>query len=429
MSETVSSTNQSTTIVVRLRNRAALRTLMGLLVLLSVFDYPIFYVGAGDIGIFDLYLVFAFFVYLVFFRQTLPPRSWQAYFLFFAAYIMYMTLHLVLFVTTFSYLVILKTCETLVELFLLVGYLHDPDTDHAGFSRLAKAIMVAMAVFQLMSHFNLTRFIGFPPGFGFGSWYRVGIPFSRGDSSSNPAGFVLATYLLVVLRDIVAHKRRSDFAVFGLLFLSLLLTVSRTNLIAFFVTLIIWAVLRAARRKNGLRIIVIVAASVALLFVILVNAVPEGSGLWLFVKIIENPANILSDGSFSIRYTIAWPASIQNWLRNETTFLFGNGVGYMGIVDGTVPRLLGNQGLIGLILFSMTWYGFYVKKYRRNTILMMVLLLALINGITADTLISSYRSVQVFVVTLCLALFVDPLGRRDPDFGGGPTRSSTGQSP
>ena len=100
-----------------------------------------------------------------------------------------------------------------------------------------------------------------------------------------------------------------------------------------------------------------------------------------------------------------WPKAIDSWLSSPYHFLFGEGFGSFPIVDGTVPYLLANVGLLGFFFFTIVWCVFFLVKYRNNTAVFVLVIFTLINGINAETLIVSYRSVQTYIVLLLFTIF------------------------
>jgi hypothetical protein len=78
----------------------------------------------------------------------------------------------------------------------------------------------------------------------------------------------------------------------------------------------------------------------------------------------------------------------------------------MPVVDGTVPRLLVNKGLVGLSLFCYLWFISYLARFRRNTAVSSLLLFAAINSLNGETLLTSYRSIQVYIPLLIAAAYL-----------------------
>ena len=265
-------------------------------------------------------------------------------------------------------------------------------------------VAIALTAFQLASRFGLTSIVGMAPGFGIGRWRQIGLPFMQG-TSSNPAGFVLG--LLIVLFIDLPSRRRPiiKFALFILLVAALLLTVSRTNIIALAAVIAFRFALKAISGERFLLIFLIITVLVVVMFVVLTTIVARDSVLWKVLQIVVNPQGIFSINSFWLRYALLWPTAINAWLSNAGTLLFGLGIGFMATVDGTIPWLLANTGITGLALFTLFWYGALLKRWPGFRTVRLLLLFTLINGIAADTLIMSYRAMQTYTLVVVFAAF------------------------
>ena len=381
--------------------------LLYIYIFLAVFQLPLVKVGNDSIGVYDLYTILYF---LILFALTngipLPNKEkWNIYFLIFLLYIIYMFSHLIFLFNVRSFLIVLKYIEFLFGIYLIHINVQTLQISLSWISLTLKKIIFFMVIFQIISWFEnkLNIIPGFSAGFGFGNWYRVGLPFKTG-VSSNPAGFVLATYLFYYIYNSYDFKiLKKDKVYYPLLILlALFLTVSRTNFLAMMVAYSISLIPRVIKSRKY-RIFVIITFLFAIITVmILVRVIPEGDEFWKLLKILVNPRSVFEDQSFMERFGMLWVAQIKAWLESFSTIFYGKGLNYFAIADTTYTGLLANQGIIGFLMFMFLWYGFFLS-YRKNYYFSVFLILVLINGLNAETLVLSYRAVQIYIIVLYLA--------------------------
>lgn len=387
---------------------------LGFFFFLSFFELPVVWIGRDAIGLYDVYIWLLVF-YLIFRTRGLTmhmPWAWRSYFLVFFCYIVYLFFELLYFVDFRAAAILFKFAEAMIAMSILYTFFTQIDLDPKRVIRLVEINLVLLCLFQLYSFVdNLHRIGPIPPGFGIGLWYRLSLPFMAG-VSSNPAGFVAGTYILfnIFVRNRRQIERRTFLFVTFLLMLCLLFTISRTNLFVTVLVLVIYLLRRSFERIRYLIAIGVVIAVILMLINFLVDTVPQDSSFWYLLNVVKNPSQILAridaDGSFRMRYLIAWPDQIHSWLTNAFTFFFGNGIAYYGIADGTYTGLLANQGVVGLSFFIYLWYIHFLSVWRSKLPFLWILFLyVLLNGTTADTLVTSYRSVQPYVVVVFVLLF------------------------
>lgn len=201
-----------------------------LLIGFAVFNIPVVWIGEDSIGFFDLYLIFFLVTYLTLERLFIPP-AWRIWFWAGAALLAYLLIDALLTQQPRGMLIVLKLAESVLAGLLAVAYFARKSIRVSIGITVFTVVAIALTAFQLASRFGLTSIVGMAPGFGIGSWRRVGLPFMQG-TSSNPAGFVLGL-LIVLFMDLSPHRRPViKLALYILLITALLLTVSRTNIIA-----------------------------------------------------------------------------------------------------------------------------------------------------------------------------------------------------
>jgi hypothetical protein len=374
-------------------------------IFLSVFHIPLVWIGDESIGLYDIYLVF-FLVFLLIFQAVRPSEAWRGYFLVVFLYFVYLLWHLVYYPTIEAILIAMKNGEMFLAMFATVAYFERREESRPSGAASLNIVMLMLVAFQLLSRFNLTSRLGFSPGFGIGKWYRVGHPFMQG-TSSNPAGFVLGSYLIVYQELYLPQRPLRRTAVFLCFVASLLLTISRTNIIAYVVTVLAKYLRSITRKVRYVFFFALFLAAVVLVFYLLSNIIPKDNKLWNVIRVMQNPQDILLENTFISRYKFLWPEAFRLWSTDVFHILFGRGLGFMQVVDGTVPRLLVNKGVFGLLLFSYIWFASFLARYPKNRTLWLLLTFALVNSITGETLMISYRAVQVYIPLLISAIYLD----------------------
>lgn len=233
-----------------------------------------------------------------------------------------------------------------------------------------------------------------------GEWYRLGVIGDR-FVSSNPAGFIfmgiiLALVFLATEKKFSLNKVLLGF--FGVLaFLGLTLTFSRTNNIAAAICVFFFLGLKyRARLLNYLPLFGFLIGLTALLLQGYSSVYPESAFSRNFSYLI-NPTAILDDGSFAKRVGSVWWSGMDKTLGNPFYTLFGTGIGSKRLNDGLYTFLFNSFGLVGMTLYLSL---FIVLLKRNSTILIAFALAIFLNGITTETTVLSFRSMQVFLIIL-----------------------------
>lgn len=391
------------------------KKLFVIFIFLAVFQLPIITVGNDSIGLFDLYLPF-YLLFLCIRKQGIFVLTvyWKQFFFIFFSYIVYLVLTLISFFDLRSLLVLIKHIEYLLVFLIVIVNIETFRIKTSEIANILKVIFLLLAIFQIISWFD--RFIniipGIEPGFGLGDWYRVGLPFMEG-TSSNPAGFLLGAYMYYYIEGSY-HQQEGLFYKFAfpfIVFLSLFLTISRTNILAFIIIFSLSYLFKMFSSKIYRTIFMVIATvlffTISLFFDYLLE---QNSHFETIVKLILDPSKILEDDSFMHRFTGLWVNQIDVWLKNAKTILFGNGIANIVIADSTYLGLLANQGIIGLVFFVTLWYIVPFIK-RPNVGVFLFLFYVFLNGVTAETLIVSFRSVQVYIIILVLIVYDKKFGK------------------
>ena len=366
------------------------------LFLLACFHVPIIWIGDDSIGLWDLYLVVYFillFAFPVRGKSGPVPHFWREFFLLALLFGAYQFFGAVMTRKTYSILLVIKYFEAITVAYCCLEYFWRFRDDMPRLLTFFQVVIFAMNVFQLAYFFG---------GFG---WYRIGLPF-KAAVSPNPAGFILGLSVFLYLSVILPLRKNKlpSLVAFGTLAVTFLLTFSRTNLFA--VLAVVAVYYGAGMVRHVKRLLVLIVVSTLLLGTLFyLNATSELVSIGRVITILSDPRAVLQDTSFSIRYQILWPRAIDAWTTNVGTLGVGTGTGNYEVIDGTIPRLLGNQGIIGLVLFFAVWFGFFVHWFGSHAIVRNMLLFVFINGITAETLVISYRTVQIYVFVLFFFVF------------------------
>lgn len=424
MSDSASSIGPSP---VRLTTRAAAdEHIFFWYVFLAVFHVPLVTVGKEVIGLYDVATVLLP-LYMLMRRRFRGGTLFgfaKTFGITWLAYLCFIGMRIGLTPDDYVVLLAIKHIQYAVS-FAILAQLVQSIRSHKFLVESIGLVFLILSLFQLASFFNLTSMVGIPRGFGYGLWYRVGLPFMLG-VSSNPAGFVLGAFLIFWWYQRETSARFRLF-VGVLVAAAFFLTFSRTNLAALALTVFVFAL--PALLARPLRLVVLVAGGFFLVL-LLISVLDTGfasegvqSRLSLLSALL-NPERLLSDRSFSLRYLEHWPRAIHAWLESPWSILFGKQFGGIQVVDGTVPRLLANQGVVGLSLFALVWFYWPAKLSKWSTPTLALMCFAAVNGIAGETLITSFRSVQAYVPLLLLMVTLSYADGRIPDNRPGRNRTS-----
>jgi len=369
-------------------------------IFLSLFHIPIVSIGNDFIGLYDFYIVLLFIYFST--KSVIISSKWKLLFLMKVLYSIYLLFGLIRFGSLYSVLLVSKQFEIVIIFFVTYKLFYTIEND-----TLLKHFEICvdiMMLFQLASYFRLFRYLGLKDGLGYGIWYQLGLPFMNG-VSSNPSGFILGAILIL---RISTFKNKNIVSIIRILFniIALLLTSSRTNILASVAVICLFLISVIIRKPKYLLNLIIIFVIVISAIVQIISFLPSESLVWRIVNLFFSGnviENILEQGSFKIRYSQMWKGAFAEWNKNFITLLFGNGEGWIQVVDGSVPRLLSNQGIIGLIFFIFNWFIIFIIIGRKTNIWTLLLYFT-INAISAETLITSFRSIQAIIPIIFLMI-------------------------
>lgn len=377
------------------------------LALVAMFHFPVIWIGNDSIGLFDIILILGYlavFVLHAMGQQLHFDEKWNEYLLLTLLYGGYILVNLLLNTDRDAKPVLLavKYFENSFFFFIvLIIYFETNSMDVEFTARIVQASLLIMVMYLLYTYFYGSSIVQD------GQIARIGLPFMTG-TAANPAGFILGMGVLLHLSVFFRLKKYKLFTTvsFVLTIVALLFTVSRTNVFALLLVIIVYLLTKIVRDRRALIVASVVIVVTFVGFSVLSTHFASRTGkISTFIEILKNPSVIFLDPSFRIRYTIAWPLAYDQWMTNVGTFLFGNGLGKNSVVDGTFIRLLANQGLIGFLLFCYIWLGFFLQKFGRYKWLRIILLFVVINGLTGDTLVVSYRTVQIYILLVITLVY------------------------
>jgi len=236
-------------------------------------------------------------------------------------------------------------------------------------------------------------------------WYRLGLIYMTGDASSNPGGFVLSICLLCLIGAASQtrwhhSKRLILFILFSgtVGYAALIFSYSRTNNLSFLVCFCVF-IFPLIRRHllliTCLLIPVVLAANELFsLFSTAHHMNQYGISPLVF---LTHPSLIWNDPSLRMRLNDVWGNAYGAWHGSCLTIAFGIGFGKLRLADGLYPNLLFTTGIFGLLLYLtpmaiLAWQG--------PRIVRCLMLFILLNGISTETTINSFRSTQVLYVYL-----------------------------
>jgi hypothetical protein len=372
-----------------------------LLVLLAALSFPLLEYEGDFLTLFDVYLLILLFAKGVTSGFTVGRTHWRELGLVFAVYLISVTVSALRVRTPGAFLLALKQFEYAAFLLVLVDRFERRSDDER-----VRDIWVVLTVFLVMIVYQIAFYHEVLPGIGDTrpiQSRRLGLPLMAG-VSSNPAGLFLAALVTVLL---ALSVRRAQFVapalvISGAAVWALFLTGSRTNAAVLGVALPLSIVVAVWRTKLRWPVIGLILLSVVAFLTLGGDLLPEDGSVGRITRMVREPVAMLQEPSLTIRVD-SWLAAIDTWLTGTVSFLFGVGIGSLGATDGTIPRVLAEQGILGLGLFLYVWYLHYLR-YERTSIVLLLLFVSLMNGIFAETILTSYRTVQLYLLLLFVAL-------------------------
>lgn len=248
------------------------------------------------------------------------------------------------------------------------------------------------------------------------AWYRLGLINMSGEVSSNPGGFVISILLLcsvALICDTQFQLKRFRFALILALatgYLALIFSYSRTNNISFLICCGL-LLLPYLRRHLLLACLVLVPVVVAgnLTFVAFSSTQDLGHYGISPLTFLAHPSLIINDPSLRLRIEEVWGLAFREWSSSPATMIFGIGFGKLRLADGLYPNLLFTTGVVGVLLYLA---AFVVSLWRAPLILRCLILFVLLNGISTETTINSFRSAQVFYTIYPAMMLLFEKGKR-----------------
>jgi hypothetical protein len=362
-----------------------------LFVLLAVVHVPMVTIEEDSIGLFDLAVVgFGILLLASGARLGAGPEA-RPILCLYLAFLGYVTLGYLLGTLAsdfgfFSTALLVKQYEYLL-IVLVAGYL----VVNVPRRNLLVPLCLTLYIVSLAGVYFLLR----------SDYKRLGLLFQEGHPV-NPAAFILATTMLLLICDagtfLEGRGRIGKLWFLGALgagFAALILTFSRTNSLAFIIA-VAFFLLQRNRGAFLIGMVMLVGVLIAL------PLVTERLGLKvyggeLFTSFLVDPLSIFQEHTFQTRLNRNWLLGYDQWVANPLTILFGIGFGRVRLTDGLVPHLLYSTGLVGLALY-VTMLGWLFV--RGTAAMRTIVLFVLINSVSAETTINSFRAMQVFLVPL-----------------------------
>ncbi|WP_217671866.1 hypothetical protein [Marinitoga sp. 1138] len=249
-----------------------------------------------------------------------------------------------------------------------------------------------------------------------GEFYRATIPFKKGVSSSLSGLFssvgIYFSYLNII------NNRKRIFNIFLLLISlgALVLTFSRTSLLALFIVFFIFYIFEFIYSKNKKKIILSLLILLIIIGIIgvIFNSLDYKYGLTSFD--IKSIIRMLKyDRSFYIRiHYIAKPA-IREDIGEDTfnTFinaLFGNIHNSKNIWDNQYLMLFNNFGFVGIFVYLLMYsviYKLILKNYDKifNKLLFLITTHIIISGITLESMTNIYVFLNIYYILIAYLLY------------------------
>jgi hypothetical protein len=363
-------------------------------VLLAFFQFPVFAVSDRSVGLFDFATVFALLFFCIpdilkFIRGKFAIDYHQ--FIIICTYLIficYLAVHVLFQPHAFSVGLFFKQIQ-----YGFIFWIATILIQRIGSSKAKLTVNICLG---LAASYGLFNFLYLRNS------TQLGLPFKEG-LGPNPAAFVFYTgfLTLVLSKDIYSHPLLKWPPL--LLALSAgVFTFSRTNQLCLIIA-------------GGLGVFLKYKKVFFLVSIVFFCAIYAVYDLKLFGVHIygKNPFNyfsleaLLNDDSLNNRIVSVWFRHFELWSSSWSTIFFGNGFGHERIYDSLYASLLQNIGLVGFIIYGI----FLGQLFYFSAPVRILVLYALINGITAETTINVFRAMHVFVIYLALLM-----RDQDPDY-------------
>lgn len=277
---------------------------------------------------------------------------------------------------------------------------------------------------SIIRNFHLIIMINLGIILGFGiymlffdrTWYRLGIPYKLG-VSSNPAGVIISMSVIILVYRLSFSVRKLEgmerilhlsAILFGLV--ALYFTESRTNGILFHVFVVLMAVFTKGSSKSFVTVLV----AAIFISLVLFNAYYSESALKQHARFrapttgyagyILNPEKAYTYSSFKGRVN-AWTGKFRRLGEHWTAVFVGRGLRAATSIDSMYVRMVSNHGIVGLFLFLRIYLS--LLRFSRGLLSKLCVLYLLANAFTMDTMIVSWRTMQVAIPLVCYSLMVD----------------------
>lgn len=375
-----------------------------LLVMLAAFSLPLLEYRGDFLTLFDFYLLLFLVIKGVTSGFAIGGTHWKALGVVFAAYLVYLTIGALRVRTPAALLLALKHFEYAAFLLVLVDRLERRAADlHHRDVWFLLALLFAVVVYQVAFYYQVLPGIGDIRSM---ENRRLGLPLMSG-VSSNPAGLFLTAAVVMLFNLCVRNPRYViPSVVVGVVAIwALMLTGSRTNVAVLGVVCPLSIVAAVWRTRFRWLVVGLLVVGVALFLTVGVHLLPTDGSIGRITRMLSEPAAMIEEPSFTIRVD-SWISATATWLHDLPTFFFGVGLSSLGATDGTIPRVLAEQGIVGLLLFLYVWYAHYVR-FERSQVVLLLLFVTLMNGVFGETLVVSYRTVQLYLVLLYIGLLVE----------------------
>ncbi|MGE0171417.1 MAG: hypothetical protein AB7T49_01470 [Oligoflexales bacterium] len=364
--------------------------------ILAFFHVPILEMDGDGIGIFDVVSIPVFLFALYDLQKqrhnlTIAPRDFISV-LFFTGFI---TVCIISFleclfagkeIQIFQYALFLKQLQYLM--LLLAAWVLVPES-RAG--RLLFHLSVANIFLLFALALVKVQFTH--------EWIRLSLPFKSGESP-NPAGFILSCSLLFVVFSLynrsISINPTTKMLIFGTIaagLIALAYSRSRTNSLALVITTILYLTSKNIGHPKRLISAVVAFCAISLLGWVFYDRFGVSYGEFP-LRYLTSPKVLLEDSSFMMRVNETWFRGLSGFRSGYFQMLFGLGLGTIRYNDGLYPALLFGTGVLGALFYICALVLFLLRGSPEFKALLVFILL---NGVTVETTLNSFRVMQVIL--------------------------------
>ena len=333
-----------------------------LLFALATFHIPFITISEDSVGLYDI--VLALYASFIFMRAS--KINALPYLLLSICFLIILLIGSIDVSDTFHWILVAKQVQYVVT--FMVWYYLFKKSNFSEQDLVFVSILIAFAVIIFGSFRVFTQ-----------DCWRLCLVGQEGDSANAIASIIVICMLMIIQ---LATTRQKLFCL-PILFFGLVLTFSRTNILAFFATIFLYSVFKKKFILLILIILVFIIASISMEFL------PISYG-YTPLDYVTNPSLMLEDDSFKKRYTTAWWNGYNPGLFYN---LFGNGLGVQRVSDGLYSRLYIGSGAIG----TLTYLFLFTLFFMSNSKLRYVLFFFAVNSLNTETLTNVFRVMQIFI--------------------------------